>query len=61
MMGGVAMGYTSQALLRHTWEKGEGVVESAAYCWKSRHPIFEFCRVICFLPFCCFPFFRECR
>lgn len=33
MMGGVAMGYTSQALLRHTWEKGEGVVESAAYCW----------------------------
>lgn len=60
MMGGVAMGYTSQALLRHTWEKGEGVVESAA-CWKSRHPIFEFCRVICFLPFCSFSFFRECR
>lgn len=27
MMGGVAMGYTSQALLKHTWEKGEGVVE----------------------------------
>lgn len=40
-MCGVVRGYTSQALLRHTWEKGEGVVELGGL-WKFRHPVSEF-------------------
>lgn len=40
MMGGVAMGYTSQALLRHTWEKGEGVVELGSLLLEIQAPHF---------------------